>query len=479
MNIASTLRRAPKHTRLVIYGAGECGRLIAKDILNHKELNYELFAFVDDDVNLVGEDVLGVSILSRKTAEKFIEEYDEILIAIPSVSAENLRSIADWCLRTDKHYRLIPGYYQLLEKKAFPGSARNVTLEDLLDRQTRSIDTKLLTDSYSGKTILVTGAGGSIGSDLCMQLLQLHPEKLLLLDASEENLFFIDKTMKEAGSTSHIPILGSVCNSRFLNEILSEHRPQCVFHAAAYKHVPMLEANVCIAVLNNVVGTANVLRSSGRYHVEKLVQISTDKAVNPSSIMGATKRICELLVKDSSLEYVAMNVRFGNVLGSSGSLIPIIRDRISKGMPVLITDKRMRRYFMSVSEAASLVLHVGAYGEPGSVYVLDMGRDYSVLEIIKQVIRLEGFLPEHDVEIVETGLRPGEKLRESLSLNPMELESTSHPSINVDRNDPMPWSGFSDWVKDLIAVAETMDDTAARKMISRMISMEVDSSNEK
>lgn len=478
VNLPSILLRAQNKTKLIIYGAGKCGSLIAKDILDHQELNYTVIAFVDDALSSSTTELMGIKIISRDQASNTLTDFDEILIAIPSISAEKLRSITDWCNSTGKPFRLIPGYYQLLEKKAFPGTIRHVILEDLLDRKTRNIDTELLQSMYTNKTIIVTGAGGSIGSDLCRQLIQLQPKRLLLLDASEANLFFVDQDLQELGSTTHIPILGNICNTIFLNKIFAEYKPQIIFHAAAYKHVPMLESNVSFAVLNNVLSTSNLLSFATKYSVDRFVQVSTDKAVNPQSIMGSTKRICELLVKNNSSGVTAMNVRFGNVLGSSGSLIPIIRRRIAKRLPVHITDKRMRRYFMSISEAASLVLHVGANGDSGSVYVLDMGKDYLVLDIIKQIIRLEGLSPGKDIKIIEMGLRPGEKLVESLSFNPKNLIPTSHPSINVDKDDPSPWEGFQNWVSNLISIAETHDDASVRKMLKKLISTEKDLSDE-
>lgn len=478
VSILSTLIKAKQQTKLVIYGAGKCGSLIAREILDHEELNYTLVAFIDDNIHSDKTEICGTKVISRDHGDKILSEFDEILIAIPSISAEKLRSITDWCESTGKSFRLIPGYYQLLEKKVFPGTIRHVILEDILDRNTRNIDTELLQTTYSDKTILVTGAGGSIGSDLCRQLIQLNPKELLLLDASETNLFFVDQDLKELGSITHTIILGNICNSVFLDRVFSKYRPQIIFNSAAYKHVPMLESNVSLAVLNNVVSTSNLLSFATKYKVDRFVQISTDKAVNPTSIMGATKRICELLVKDCLSSVAAMNVRFGNVLDSSGSLIPIVRGRIAKRLPVHITDKRMRRYFMSIPEAASLVLHVGANGESGAVYVLDMGEDYLVMDIIKQIIRLEGLEPERDIEILESGLRPGEKLVETLSINPEHLYPTSHPSINVDGDDPMPWEGFSKWVDRLITSAETFDDNTVREMLMTLISTAKDSSHE-
>ncbi len=479
VSISNALRRADNKTKLLVYGAGKCGALIGKDIIEHKELNYSLIAFVDDLLFSEEQELCGKKIISRDTASQMVKDFDEILIAIPSISAEKLRSITDWCNSTGKPFRLIPGYYQLLDNKAFPGTIRNVILEDLLDRKTRNIDTELLQKVYSNKTVLVTGAGGSIGSDLCRQLAQLKPKKLLLLDSSEANLFFVDQDLKDLGSTSHVPILGNACTLSFLENVFSTHKPQIIFHAAAYKHVPMLESNISFAVLNNIVSTINLLSLAEKYNIDRFVQVSTDKAVNPKSIMGATKRICELLVKNNSSDVAAMNVRFGNVLGSSGSLIPIVRRRIAKQLPIHITDKKMRRFFMSIPEAASLVLHVGANGLAGSVYILDMGKDYLILDIIEQIIRLEGLIPGKDVTIIEKGLRPGEKLEEILSINPENLSSTSHPSINVDIDDPLPWQNFQGWVMELITIAETYNDSAVRMMLNKLISTEKDQSDDK
>ncbi len=478
IQFSTSLRRADKSTRLAIYGAGQCGRLVAEDILKHEELNYTLKIFIDDDLCIQRKNILGYRVYSRYQAEQYLEDIDEILIAIPSILPESLRSITEWCKSTGTPFHLIPGYYRLLEKKAYPGTMRNVTLEDLLHRQTRVIDTELLKGMYTGKTILVTGAGGSIGSDLCKQIVQLRPKQLILSDASESNLFYISDNLNSSGYTHSIPVLGNLSCQPFVEKTISKYRPQIVFHAAAFKHVPMLESNVSLAVLNNVLSTKNLLSIATEFNAERFVQISTDKAVKPSSIMGATKRICELLVKTYSSSIDGISVRFGNVLESSGSLVPIVRSRLANNLPVSITDRRMRRYFMSIAEAVSLVLHVGANGRSGSIYVLDMGEDYLVLDIIKQTIRLEGYIPDKEVKIIETGLRPGEKLEETLSISPESLVPTSHPSINEDVNDPPAWVGFPQWVDNLITSAKTYDDSSVKSIINRLVYKSKESCNE-
>lgn len=464
-----TLRKASQKTRLIIYGAGQCGIIVKNEIQTHKELNYVIVAFIDDNPNKQITTIDDIDVIGKTDIDDSSYEFDEILIAIPSIKSNELKVITEWCRSIEKPFRLIPGYYQLLEKKVYPGIARKVRLEDLLSRGSRDLDTNLLKSFFDDKIVLVTGAGGSIGSELCRQLIQLNPKRLVLIDSSETNLFNIEQDIKELGYKKSISVLGDICDRVFLESIIIKYQPELVFHAAAYKHVPMLESNVCQAVLNNIISTENLLDLSEKYSVSKFVLISTDKAVNPTSVMGATKRVCELLTKQNSRNIPAMIVRFGNVLGSSGSLIPIIRKRILRKLPVEITDRKMRRYFMSIPEASSLVLHVGAKGKSGSVYVLDMGKDYSVLDIIKQVIKLEGLEPGKDIQIIEKGLRPGEKIIEELSSTPEHLIPTDHPSVNIDVNDPFPDSDFQADVKKLIKAAEKYNEEEVKELLHQLV----------
>ena len=447
------LKKASACTRLLIYGAGECGQLIVKEVRQHPELNYSIAFLIDDNRSIQGAKVEDINIISCQQAATLIEDYDEILIAIPSASITDLQEITDWCTKIEKPFRIIPGYYQLLNNMAIPGIAREVTLEDLLGRRPRKIDIELLKEYFSGVRVLVTGAGGSIGSELARQVIQLVPESLYLQDSAETNLFFVNLDVRDTSETAVIPLLGNLCDRRYVQGLLTKYKPHIIFHAAAYKHVPMLERNVCSALLNNLISTRNLLDIASSTGVSRFVMISTDKAVRPSSVMGVTKRLCEFMVRSDKSLMESTIVRFGNVLGSSGSLIPIVKRQISRGNSVTITDKRMRRFFMSIPEAVSLVLHVGIKGLDGNVYVLDMGKDHSILEIIEQIIRLAGFQPYRDIEIVETGIRPGEKLIEELTYIPGTLELTDHPSIGMDLDDPPPPEDFEHWLENLIKMA--------------------------
>ncbi len=472
-DVAGPLPRSERRTRLLLFGAGECGRLVAREIARHPELNYELAAVVDDSPEAAGREVEGVPVEDRAGAEALAGGYDQVLVAIPSASPEELASITEWCMELGVPVRIIPGYYQLIDPgRVFPRAAREVRLEDLLGRRPRRIDLDALRRVFGGASVLVTGAGGSIGSELCRQLAQLEPSWLGLLDVSEPGLFYTDLDLRDMGFDRSEVLLGDACDRGFLGRLMRAGRPDVVFHAAAYKHVPMLESNVTRAVLNNVLSTMALLDTSAAAGVSRFVMVSTDKAVRPRSVMGATKRVCELLVRSGTWADDGIGtratVRFGNVLGSSGSLLPLIERQLGSGGPVTVTDRRMRRFFMSVPEAASLVLHVGARGEDGGVYVLDMGEPHDVYGVVEKMVRLSGMVPGKDVEIVETGARPGEKLFEELSWSGGDLGPTDHPSIMADMRDPPPPEGFREAVDGLLGLAGAGKEEETRRRLAEM-----------
>lgn len=466
-DISRSIPRTGRRTMLLLFGAGECGRLVAREITRHTELNYTIVAVIDDSGKLDGTMLEGVPVTLRSGAERFASQFDEVLIAIPSATPEQLSSITDWCMALGKPVRMIPGYYQMIRPgRAIPSIAREVRLEDLLGRRSRKLDPMALRKAYQGTSVLVTGAGGSIGGELCRQLAELNPSRLGLLDVSEPGLFFVDLDLRDSGFGNCEILLGDATDPGFVRSVMDRMKPDTVFHAAAHKHVPMLEGNVSRAVSNNVVSTRVLLREAEASGVSRFVLVSTDKAVRPTSVMGATKRLCELLVKGSEAAgMIRTIVRFGNVIGSSGSLIPLVKRQIDRGGPVTITDRRMRRFFMSIPEAASLVLHVGATGDNGNVYVLDMGELHEVAAVIEKMIRLTGFEPGRDIEIVETGVRPGEKLTEELSWRKDSMEPTDHPSISVDTDDPGQSEDFDGFIQRLLDRAASGDDHGARDLL--------------
>ena len=438
----------PKHqTRVLIVGAGAAGEKILREIFENYQIHYDVVGFIDDDPVKQGRSIHGVPVLGHLDDMHRIiagKNIDEILIAIPSASGEEMRRIIDICKGCNIFYKTLPGIGEIIDGRVSVKVLRDVRYEDLLGRPPVQLDTTGIRSYLDGRTILITGCGGSIGSELCRQVIKYQPHSLILVDASEANLFHIQMELQhELYYQNCTTILGHVQDRQLMMSVFRKFRPQVVFHAAAYKHVPMLEKNPWEAVTNNIVGSQIVMELAAECDVKRFVLVSTDKAVKPTNVMGASKRVAELLLQSfqgNNTKFVA--VRFGNVVGSSGSVIPLFRRQIEQGGPVTVTHPDVNRYFMTIPEAAQMIIQAGAMGEGGEVFILKMGTPVKILDMARDLIRLSGKEPDKDIKIVFTGLREGEKLYEELITVGEGIGPTKHEKIMVLRSD-----GFSNGLK--------------------------------
>lgn len=431
------LTTGKKNTMIV--GAGEAGYTLLKELQNSRFSEQHVCCIVDDDPGKRGKYLRGVLVAgSRYDICKLAEEYkiDEIMIAIPSATHGMIQEILDICSQTSCKLKVLPGLYQLVNGEVSVSKLRNVEIEDLLGRE--PVDTQIdsIMDYVSEKTVLVTGGGGSIGSELCRQIARHAPKRLVIFDIYENNAYEIQQELKHMYPALDLVVLiGSVRNTHRINNVFEKYRPEIVYHAAAHKHVPLMEDSPNEAIKNNVMGTYKTAQAADRYHASRFVLISTDKAVNPTNIMGASKRLCEMIVQmmnhQSKTEFVA--VRFGNVLGSNGSVIPLFKKQIEEGGPVTVTHPDIIRYFMTIPEAVSLVLQAGAQAKGGEIFVLDMGKPVKILDLALNLIRLSGYKPYEDIDIQFTGLRPGEKLYEELLMSEEGLQSTENELIHIGK----------------------------------------------
>lgn len=429
-----------KARRTLIAGAGDAGAMLAREIQNNPTLNLNVVGFVDDNNDKHRQLLYGIPVLGSRSKIPVIVrdlQINEIIIAMPSVSGDIVRCILGICRETDARVRILPSIYQSATG-SMVANLRNVQMEDLLRREPVETDLHEIAGTIGNKTVLITGAGGSIGSELCRQALSLTPDKLILLDNCENNLFDIEQELKSVATTTEIcPALIDVRNKDKMERAFKRYHPQVVFHAAAYKHVPMMESHPDEAIGNNVIGTRNVAELADTYNVETFIMVSTDKAVNPTSVMGASKRLAELVVKDigrtSQTKFAA--VRFGNVLGSRGSVIPTFIKQIEKGGPLTVTDPEMRRFFMTIPEAVQLIIQAGAMAEGGEIFVLDMGEMVKIDDLARDLIYLSGREPDKDIQITYTGIRPGEKLYEELFTDREGMGATKHERIFISRKE--------------------------------------------
>jgi FlaA1/EpsC-like NDP-sugar epimerase len=410
-----------REKRVLIYGAGDAGEMIVRDMYHNCAYAYEPIGFIDDDPTKLGQRIHGVRVLGTRHALPQImatKKPHEVLLALPSASPATLRGVVEALQPFKVSITTLPNLRDIMERKVTVPQIRNLSVEDLLEREPVELDSESVRHMIAGKRILVTGAGGSIGSELCRQIAAMHPSALCLYERYENNLYAIgnDLAGEENGLGVHC-VIGDVTDAQRIYNIMAEYQPEIVFHAAAHKHVPLMELNPCEAVKNNVSGTRIVAEAAVRFGAERFILISTDKAVNPSSVMGATKRVAELLIQSmaqsSQTRFVV--VRFGNVLGSNGSVIPHFLEQIRSGGPVTVTHPEVQRYFMLIPEAVHLVLHAAALGQNGVIYVLEMGEQIKILEMARNLIHLAGFIPEEEIPITFVGLRPGEKLCEELT----------------------------------------------------------------
>ncbi len=426
-----------KHKNVLIVGGGDAGAIVIKELKLHPEMASIPVAIIDDNVEKLGMKLNGVPIVgTREDIPSVVEEknIDEIIMAIPSANRKSINEIFEICSQTGRKVKILPSVTELIDESVVVQRIRDVDIEDLLGRDPIELDCDEISTYIEGRVVLVTGGGGSIGSELCRQIVNFKPAQLIILDNYENNLFDIqNELLFKHKNINLVPVVANIRERQRIDSIFRQYRPDVVFHAAAHKHVPLMEINPTEAIKNNVFGTLNVAECADKYGVKRFVLISTDKAVNPTNIMGATKRIAEMIIqaldRHSKTEFVA--VRFGNVLGSNGSVIPLFRKQIENGGPVTVTHPEVIRYFMTITEAVQLVLQAGAMAKGGEIFVLDMGQPVKIYDLAKNIIRLSGFEPEKDIEIVFTGLRPGEKLYEELLLAEEGLQATKNNKIYV------------------------------------------------
>ena len=449
---------------VMIIGAGAGGDMILKEIENSRYLSMRAKCIIDDQPGCHGKLMRGVPIVGgRESILDAVGRYsiDEIIFAIPSASVQTRKEILDICKESGCKLRTIPGTYQLINGDVSVSSLKEVEIEDLLGREPIRINTEEVLEHVGGKVVLVTGGGGSIGSELCRQLAAHHPKQLIILDIYENNAYDIQQELiRKYPELDLVVLIASVRNKERIDSIFETYRPNIVYHAAAHKHVPLMEDSPHEAIKNNVFGTYKVAQAADRYGVDKFVLISTDKAVNPTNIMGASKRLCEMLIqsmnRNSRTNYVA--VRFGNVLGSNGSVIPLFKKQIVEGGPVTVTHPDIIRYFMTIPEAVSLVLQAGAYARGGEIFVLDMGEPVKILDLATNLIKLSGYRVGEDIQIVFTGLRPGEKMYEELLMNEEGLKETANKMIFIGKPIEFDEEVFRSQLVEL--EREAMDETS-------------------
>ncbi len=427
-------------TRIMLIGGGSAGNMLLHDLQFNKAFEgNKAVCIIDDDLGKLGMDIYGVRVVGTRNdiIEKAKEyEVDQIVFAIPNSTPEERAEILNICSRTGCLVRTVPSLDQMMDNRVSMANVRKINVEDLLGRDPIRVDLDSIAGYVEGKTVMVTGGGGSIGSELCRQLAKHAPARLIIFDVYENNAYNIQNELRAEHPELVVEtLIGTVRDEARLAEVFSTYRPDIVYHAAAHKHVPLMEDSPKEAIKNNVFGTLNVVNAADKYGVKRFVMISTDKAVNPTNIMGASKRICEMIVQDrnrhSKTEF--MCVRFGNVLGSNGSVIPLFEKQIAEGGPVTVTDKRIVRYFMTIPEAVSLVLQAGAFGRGGEIFVLDMGKPMKIVDLAENLIRLSGYEPYRDIEIKFIGLRPGEKLYEELLMKEEGLKQTANKLIYIGK----------------------------------------------
>ncbi len=491
--------------KVMIIGAGEAGQVLLRDIYHAKEVQYKVCCFIDDNPNKWHRNIEGIPVFGgRDDILAAVEKYkiDLILIAVPSASKAQTRDLLDVCKETGCEMKLLPGMYQFLTGDVSLSNMRDVAVEDLLGREPIRVNLTEILNSIEGKVVMVTGGGGSIGSELCRQIAGHNPERLIIFDVYENNAYDIEQELRNTYTNLNLTVLiGSVRDSRRLNSVFEKYRPDIVYHAAAHKHVPLMETSPCESIKNNVIGTYKTACAAMTYGVKRFVLISTDKAVNPTNIMGASKRLCEMVIQ--SMDYISregkqdilpnlsghndetdsrklfMNrkittrtefvaVRFGNVLGSNGSVIPLFKKQIAKGGPVTVTHPDIIRYFMTIPEAVSLVLQAGTYAKGGEIFVLDMGEPVKIDTLARNLIKLCGFKPDVDIKIQYTGLRPGEKLFEEKLMAEEGIERTKNELIHIGKPIAFDMVNFMGQLEEL-AEASYNNDEDIRRLVKGIV----------
>ncbi len=503
-NLRSDPDVAPVRKRILLIGAGDASEKVIREVENNKNLLYKVVGLVDDDLTKVGKKIHGIPVVGSLDDLKehaYSLQVDELLIAILTASGEEMKRIVRLCQETQLPFKVLPGLGEFLDGKVSLKSMRDISYGDLLGRSEVRLEQDRIGSYLADKVVLVTGAGGSIGSELCRQILRFSPKLMILFDAGEENLYSIQMELKhEHGFTDVIPILGKVQDIKLLNFVFEQYKPAVVFHAAAYKHVPLIENNPWQAVDNNIIASLCLIETSIVHNVERFVLVSTDKAVRPTNVMGASKRLTELLMLAYSkskwdgsfcffttqpqgelsshipikekIEHntIFMAVRFGNVLGSSGSVIPLFKKQIEKGGPVTVTHPEITRYFMSIEEAAQLILQAGVMGKGGEIFILEMGEPIKIVKMARDLIKLAGREPDSEIEIKFTGLREGEKLYEELITEGEGIVNTYHEKIMVLRSDNCPDRGsICQGVVQLKKKSMMYDDRAIKEILNQII----------
>ncbi len=461
--------------RVLLIGAGRAGVLAVKEIQGRGDIDLDVKGFVDDDLRKQGSVIHRVKVLgTTEDLPRLVRslDIDHVVITIAQASRQELRSVVEICEKIPIKVRIIPGLFEILQGRVKVSRIRDVQIEDLLGREPVRLDEDEMQAFLAGKTVMVTGAGGSIGSELARQVARFEPAALLLVERAEFALFNIDRELRDTYPDLKImPLTSDVCDEGRMRTIFAKYAPQVVVHAAAHKHVPMMEFNPTEAVKNNVLGTRLLGEIAGQSGTEAFVLISTDKAVRPSSMMGASKRVAELVIQDLDSRYETryVAVRFGNVIGSAGSVIPIFREQISKGGPVTVTHPEMVRYFMTIPEAVQLVLQAGAMGEGGEIFILDMGEPVRILDLARDTITLSGFKPHEDIEIVFTGIRPGEKLFEELDTDGENVAKTRHPKIFIGKIAAYPEAKVGQALQRLAELSRNGHDTDLRAYLNELL----------
>ena len=469
--------------RLLIVGAGDASEELTRSILHKPVAEYEVVGFIDDDPAKQGAFIQGLPVLGTvDRLPKICKErnIEEIAIAMPSATPPELRRVIQVCEGAKIRFRTVPSITDIASGKFKVSQIRDVDINDLLGREVVQLDLDLIEAFARDKTILVTGAGGSIGSEMCRQLCNFDPKLLLLIEQAENPLFEIEREL--CNRFPKVPIEAVICNITDkirVEQIFENYKPQVVIHAAAHKHVPLMELNPGEAIKNNIVGTQVVADAADRYGTDNFVMISTDKAVNPTSIMGSSKRIAEMHIQDLSRTSKThfVTVRFGNVLGSDGSVVPIFEKQIAEGGPLTITHPEMKRYFMTIPEASQLVLQAASMGKGGEIFVLDMGEPVKIVDLARELIILSGFRPGEDIEMVFTSPRPGEKLFEELSIKGENMQPTRHPKIAIWQNIPMDRGELRAGIKELVNIARTSTSNEIVEKIKELVAEYMGGSN--
>ena len=473
-NLKQKNRKQDACSNIMIIGAGEAANMIIKEIINSRYTKMKIRCIIDDDVNKQGRYIQGIKVVGGRDKIKEsvdVFEIDEIFIAIPSASRRVISELIDICKDTECKLRTLPGMYQLVNGEVNVSQLKDVDVEDLLGRDPIVVDLDSILGYVQNRCVLVTGGGGSIGSELCRQIASHKPAHLVIVDIYENNAYDIQQELKYKYPDLKLSVLiASVRNTNRMNSIFETYRPDIVYHAAAHKHVPLMEDSPNEAIKNNVFGTWKTAQAAAFYGTKKFVLISTDKAVNPTNIMGASKRICEMIVQTYNRHYDTefVAVRFGNVLGSNGSVIPLFKKQIQAGGPVTVTHPDIIRYFMTIPEAVSLVLQAGAYAKGGEIFVLDMGKPVKILDLAKNLIRLSGYKVDEDIKIEFTGLRPGEKLYEELLMDEEGLQNTENELIHIGRPIEIDEEKFFKQLKQLKEMAQD-ESVDIRDMIKEIV----------